>query len=344
MVPPWREDIDNSAADIAEEIIRSWGYEHITPRFLDKAHVTSGGRTPEQKKALKLKNVLCRAGYSESIFYSFFSPKDLDLIRLPEDAPERRAIRLMNPLTEDLSLMRTTLTPSMINCAVRNLRRGNTEGRFFELARIFLPKSLPLTEYPEERQTLCIGAFGEKETFFTAKAASEAVAKAFGLSFTYQKAQRPHLHPGMTAEILCGGKVVGVIGKLSYEICEELAIEKPVFLTEMDYEALAPMMDAKLRYQPISKFPAEVRDLALVADEGLTCGEITEAIASSCKYLTRVSLFDVYRSETIGEGKKSMAFNLVFTPTDHEFTADEIDKYVQKILKKLSFLYQITLR
>ncbi|MBR7165238.1 MAG: phenylalanine--tRNA ligase subunit beta [Clostridia bacterium] len=344
MVPPWREDIDNSAADIAEEIIRSWGYEHITPRFLDKAHVTSGGRTPEQKKALKLKNVLCRAGYSESIFYSFFSPKDLDLIRLPEDAPERRAIRLMNPLTEDLSLMRTTLTPSMINCAVRNLRRGNTEGRFFELARIFLPKALPLTEYPEERQTLCIGAFGEKETFFTAKAASEAVAKAFGLSFTYQKAQRPHLHPGMTAEILCGGKVVGVIGKLSYEICEELAIEKPVFLTEMDYEALAPMMDAKMRYQPISKFPAEVRDLALVADEGLTCGEITEAIASSCKYLTRVSLFDVYRSEAIGEGKKSMAFNLVFTPTDHEFTADEIEKYVQKILKKLSFLYQITLR
>ena len=343
-VPAYRDDIDDSAADIAEEIIRSWGYENIKPRFLDLAHVTSGGRTDEQKMSLKLKNVLCRVGFSESIFYSFFSPKDLDLIHLPEDAPERQAIRLMNPLTEDLSLMRTTLAPSMINCAVRNLRRGNTEGRFFELARIFKAKSLPLTEYPEERETLCIGAFGDKETFFTVKSAPEAIAKAFGVHFTYQKATRPYLHPGMTAEILCGKETVGVMGRISYEICEELAVEKPVFLVEMDYAALKPLLSQKLRYTPISKFPAEKRDLALVADEGLTCGEISDAIASSCKYLTSVSLFDVYRSEAIGQGKKSMAFNLVFTPTDHEFTPDEIDKYVQKILKQLSFLYQITLR
>ncbi len=344
LIPAYRDDIDTCAADVAEEIIRSWGYENIKPRFLDQARVTSGGRTEEQKKAMKLKNTLCRAGYSESIFYSFFSPKDLDLIRLPEDAPERHAIRLMNPLTEDLSLMRTTLAPSMINCAVRNLRRGNTEGRFFELARIFKAKDLPLTEYPEERTMLCIGAFGEKETFFTVKAAPEAIAKSFGVTFGYQKASRPYLHPGMTAEIVCEGEVIGVMGKLSYEICEELAIEKPVFLVEIDYAALAEKLDRKIRYTPISKFPAEVRDLALVAEEGLTCGEITEAIRSSCKYLASVTLFDIYRSESIGEGKKSMAFNLVFTPTDHEFTADEIEKYVQKILKKLSFLYQITLR
>ncbi len=344
MVPPYRDDIDDSAADIAEEIIRSWGYENIRPRFLDLARVTAGGRTEEQKKALKLKNTLCRAGFSESIFYSFFSPKDLDLIRLPEDAPERQAIRLMNPLTEDLSLMRTTLAPSMINCAVRNLRRGNTEGRFFELARIFKAKALPLTEYPEERETLCIGAFGDNETFFTVKSAPEAIAKAFGIRFTYEKATRPYLHPGMTAQILCDGDVVGVMGKLSYEICEELSIEKPVFLVELDYAALSPKLDKKLRYTPISKFAVEKRDLALVADEKLTCGEIADAISSSCKYLTEVTLFDVYRSDAIGAGKKSMAFNLVFTPTDHEFGADEIEKYIGKILKKLSFLYQITLR
>ena len=344
LVPPYRDDIDNSAADLAEEIIRSWGYENIRPRFLDLARVTAGGRTEEQKKEYKLKQTLCRLGFYESIFYSFFSPKDLDLIRLPEDAPERRAIRLMNPLTEDLSLMRTTLTPSMINAAVRNLRRGNTEGRFFELARIFRAKSLPLTEYPEERQTLCIGAFGDSESFFTLKSAPEAIADAFGIRFTYRKATRPHLHGGMTAEILCDGEVIGVMGRLSYEICEELSVEKPVFLLEMDFAALSPKLDRKLRYAPISRFATVKRDLALVADEALTCGEISEAIRSSCKYLTEVSLFDVYRSENIGQGKKSMAFNLVFTPTDHEFGDDEIEKYVQKILKKLSFLYQITLR
>ncbi len=343
-VPPYRDDIDDSPADIAEEIVRLWGYDHLVPRFLDLARVTAGGRTEEQKMNLKLKKTLCQQGFSESIFYSFFSPRDLDLIRLPEDAPQRQAIRLMNPLTEDLSLMRTILTPSMINCAVRNLRRGNTEGRFFELARIFRPKSLPLTEYPEERDTLCITAFGDKETFFTAKSAPEAIAKAFGTTFTYEKASCPWLHPGMTARILCGGKEVGMMGRLSYEICEEMAIEKPVFLIEMDYEGLKASLSAKLRYTPISKFSAEKRDLALVADEALTCGEITEAIRSSCKYLTEVSLFDVYRSEAIGQGKKSMAFNLVFTPTDHEFESDEIDKFVQKILKKLAFMYQITLR
>ena len=343
-VPAYREDIDESAADIAEEIVRMWGYDNLKPRFLDFARVTSGGRTEEQKKALKLKQTLCKCGFSESIFYSFFSPKDLDLIRLPEDAPERQAIRLMNPLTEDLSLMRTTLAPAMINCAVRNLRRGNTEGRFFELARTFHPKSLPLTEYPEEREALSIMAFGDKETFFTVKSAPEAIAKAFGTKFTYQKATRTYLHPGMTAEIFCEEKMVGVMGKVSYEICEEMAVEKPIFLVELDYALLKSLLDQKLRYTPISKFTAEKRDLALVVDESLTCGEITEAILSSCKYLTDVRLFDVYRSEAIGEGKKSMAFSLVFTPENEEFTAEEIEKYVQKILKKLSFLYGITLR
>jgi len=343
-IPPYREDIDSSAADLAEEIIRMWGYENIRPRFLDLAHVTSGGRTAEQKKALKMKEVLCRQGYFESIFYSFFSPRDLDLIHLAEDAPERQAIRLINPLTEDLSLMRTTLAPSMINAVIRNLRRGNTAGRFFELARIFRAKSLPLTEYPEERETLCAAAFGDGESFFTLKGACEAIAQAFGISFTYEKDTRPYLHAGQTAKILCGGKEVGVMGKLSYEICEENAIEKPVFLMELDYAALCPMLNQKLRYTPISKFTCETRDLALVADENLTCGEITEAIRSSCKYLSSVTLFDVYRSEAIGENKKSMAFSLVFTPTDHEFTSEEIEKYIQKILKKLSFLYQITLR
>lgn len=343
-VPPYRDDIDSSAADIAEEIIRSWGYENIRPRFLDLARVTSGGRTEEQKKALKVKNTLCKSGFSESVFYSFFSPKDLDLIRLPEDAPERQAIRILNPLTEDLSLMRTTLVPSMIHCAVRNLRRGNTEGRFFELARVFRPKSLPLTEYPEERDTLSMVAFGDGETFFTAKEGPEALAEAFGTKFSYQKATRPYLHGGMCAEIFCEGKPVGVMGRLSYEICEELAVEKPIFLAEIDYAALAPLLSTKLRYKPISRFSTEERDLALVTDEALTCGEIESAILSGCKYLTDVRLFDVYRSKAIGEGKKSMAFRLTFTPEDKEFTSDEIDKYVQKILKKLSFMFGIELR
>ena len=343
-IPPYREDMDEHESDLAEEIIRSWGYEHIKPRFLDNARVTAGGRTEEQKKLLKARVALARAGFDEAVFYSFFSPKDLALLRLPEDAEELKAIRILNPISEDLSLMRTTLVPSMINCAVRNLRRGNPSGRFFEIANVFLPKALPLTEYPEERTQLCVGLFGDNETFFTAKSAPEALAAAFGVRFTYRKATRPFLHPGQTAEILLGEETVGFMGKLSYEVCEELAIEKPVCLVSLDYAALAPALSSAIRYQPLSKFVTETRDLALVTGEEMTCGELQDAILSACKALTDVRLFDVYRSQAIGEGKKSMAFQLTFAPTDHEFTAEEIDGYIGKILKKLEYVYGITLR
>lgn len=343
-IPPYRDDIDSHEADLAEEIIREWGYEHLKPRFLDNARVTCGGRNEDQKLFLQLKKVLCGAGFSESVFYSFFSPKDLDLIRLPEDAPERRAVKILNPISEDLSLMRTTLTPSMLNCAVRNLRRGNAEGRFFEIAKVFLSETLPPSSYPEERDTLCIGAWGEGEDFFTFKSALAAIEKAFRLEFSYEKTTRPWLHPGMCAAVKLDGKELGVMGKLSNELAEELSLDKPVFLAEIDLAALLPSLKKKFRYEPIPRFATEVRDLALIADESMTCEEIRSAILSSCKFLSRVSLFDVYRSAALGEGKKSMAFQLVFKPTDHEFTADEIEKYVQKILKKLSFTMGITLR
>ncbi len=344
MIPAYRDDIDSHVSDIAEEVIRLYGYEHIVPRFLDNAQVTCGGRSEEQKRILKLKKTLCAQGYYESMFYSFFSPKDLDMIKLPQDAKERQAIRILNPISEDLSLMRTTLAPSMINAAVRNLRRGNTEGRFFETATVFKTEKLPLESYPEEHMMLCIGAFGDKESFFTVKGALEAIAEAFKVEFTYEKSEKPFLHPGMTAAVKCAGKNIGYIGRLAHDVCDELAVEKPVFISEIDYEALSEIVNDKISYKPISKFTDESRDLALVMDESVLCGDVQEAIKSSCKYITSVKLFDVYRGVQIGAGKKSMAFNIIFTPDDHEFTGEEIDKYVQKILKKLAYTLNIEIR
>lgn len=344
MVPAYRDDIDNHASDIAEEIIRLYGYEHIVPRFLNNAQVTCGGLNDAQKQLLKLKNTLCKQGYFESVFYSFFSPKDLDMIHLSQEAPERNAIRIINPISEDLSLMRTVLAPSMINAVVRNLRRGNTEGRFFEIAKTFKAEELPLKNYPQERTSLCIGAFGDDEDFFTAKGALEAVAEEFMLKFTYERSERPFLHPGMTANVICKGKTIGYIGRLAHDVCTELAIEKPVFISEIDYELLSELANEKFVYKPVSKFKDETRDLALVADEAITCGKVEAAIVSSCKYITSVKLFDVYRGVQVGAGKKSMAFNIVFTPDDHEFTGNEIDKYIQKILKKLSYTLNIEIR
>ena len=344
MVPAWRDDIDDHVQDIAEEVIRSYGYEHIVPTFLKDATVTAGGRNEEQKQLLRVKKTLCAQGYSESIFYSFFSPKDLDMLRFPEDAEERRAIRILNPISEDLSLMRTTLSASMLNAVVRNLRRGNMAGRFFEVANVYRAESLPLTAYPAEVRRLCIGAFGDSETFFTLKGALEALCETFDFKMTYAKGETSFTHPGMTAVISVDGKEIGYIGRVAHDVCADLAIEKPVILCELDYEALVPYLGKKTVYKPIPKFAEEVRDLALVVAEDVTCAAIEDAIATSCKYITKVTLFDVYRGQQIGEGKKSMAFNVVFTPDDHEFTGDEIDKFVKKTLKKLEFTLGAELR
>ena len=141
-----------------------YGYDHVTPTFLKAAAVTSGGMNTKQKTELKIKRALCAQGAFEGVHYSFFSPSDLNLLGLPEDAPERHAIRLINPINEDLSLMRTTLAPQMIHAIGRNQKNGCLEGRVYEIGNKFIPKDLPLTEYPDERETICIGIWGRTQT------------------------------------------------------------------------------------------------------------------------------------------------------------------------------------
>lgn len=188
-IPAYREDMD-SYPDVAEEVIRMYGYEHVIPTFMPTAKVTLGGLNLKQKTELKIKRALCAAGAYEGIHYSFFSPSDLDLLRLPEDAPERKAIKLINPINVDLSLMRTTLASEMLYAISRNQKKGILEGRIFELGNVFIPKALPLTEYPDERETLCAGVFGENESFYTLKGLAETVADALNVSFTYEAAER----------------------------------------------------------------------------------------------------------------------------------------------------------
>ena len=195
--------------DVAEEVIRMYGYDNIHGTFMPTAEVTLGGLNLRQKNELRIKQALCGAGAYEGIHYSFFSPSDLDLLRIPEDAPERHAIKLINPINVDLSLMRTTLAPQMLNAIARNQKRGNLAGRIFELGNIFIPGELPLKEYPDERETLCIGIFGESEDFYTLKGLTEIVAKALDVTFDYEAGEKPFLHPYQTAVISCDGEVCG---------------------------------------------------------------------------------------------------------------------------------------
>ena len=205
MIPAYREDMEDYP-DVSEEVIRMYGYEHVVPTFMPTAHVTLGGLNLRQQSERKIKEALCAAGAYEGIHYSFFSPSDLDLLRFPEDAPQRHAIKLINPINIDLSLMRTTLASEMLYAISRNQKKGTLEGRIFEMGNIFIAKELPLTEYPDERETLCVGVFGEEETFFTLKGIAENVADALDVKFTYQTAERPFLHPYQTAEVFCDGQ------------------------------------------------------------------------------------------------------------------------------------------
>ena len=284
-VPGYRDDVDNYP-DLAEEIIRMYGYDHIVPTFLDSAKVTGGGLTDEQKKELHLKNVLRVQGYYEAYNYSFYSPKDFDLMKLPEDAEERNAVRILNPISEELSLMRTFLAPSMLGNAVRNIRRGNDVGREFEIANVYVPHNTAASEQPDERKHLVLGVWGGNQDFFDIKGAVERIAEVFHISFTYERAEKTYLHPGVSANVLLDKKVVGCIGELDPAIALSLGLDKKVYLGELDLSALAESMDDDIRYKNLPKFPAMQRDLALLADEKLTCAEIEDVLMHSCKYVT----------------------------------------------------------
>ena len=341
--PAYREDMEDYP-DVAEEVIRMYGYDHIVSTFMPTAKVTIGGSNLRQRTILKVKRTLCSVGAFEGIHYSFFSPSDLDEMGFAEDAPERRAIRIMNPINEDLSLMRTTLAPQMIHAMGRNQKRGIFEGRIFEIGNAFIPKSLPLTEYPEERETLCIGAFGKEESFFTLKGMAEAVADVLNITFNYEKAEKPFLHPYQTAAIFCEGEEIGYLGKVKYEIMKEEAMREDAYVLEISMKALEKWYGKAKVFEPLPKFPEEKRDLALVMDKDITCGQVEGCIREACAYVKDVSLFDVYEGRQIAADKKSMAFTVLFTPKEEAFKADTVDGYVKKVLKQLNKTYGIELR
>ncbi len=342
-VPAYREDMD-SYPDVAEEVIRMYGYEHVTPTFMPDALVTMGGMNVKQKKELKLKKDLCGTGAYECIHYSFFSPADLDLLRLSEDAPERNCIRILNPINEDLSLMRTTLAPSMLGAISRNQKKGNLSGRLYEIGKKFIAKELPLNDYPDEREVLCIGIFGENESFFTLKGMAEKTAESLYVKFEYEPATKPYLHPFQTARILCEGIEVGYLGKLAYPIAEKLDLRTDAYLLEIDLKTLSELPSGKASFEPLPKYPGESRDLALVMKRNVTCGQVEKCIQSSCTYVKGIKLFDVYEGGQIPADKKSMAFTLDFVPGQEPFEADSVDHFVKKILKNLKNQLDIDLR
>ncbi len=330
-IPAYREDMA-TYQDVAEEVIRMYGYDHIVPSFIPTAKVTNGGYNLRQKTELKIKRALCAAGAFEGVHYSFVSPSDFDLIRLAEDAPERHAIKIINPINIDLSLMRTSLVPQMIKAIARNQKNGVMSGRIFEMGNKFIAKELPLTEYPDERETICIGAFGSDEDFYSLKGLADAVADALDITFEYEAAKKPFLHPYRSADIICNGETVGFLGQILYEIQNETDMRIPAYVAEIDLKALTKYYGKDRRFTPLPKYMEEKRDFCFVIDKDITCAQLENAILSACDYITHIELFDLYEGAQLGFDKKSMAFSVVFTPRDEEFTPEVIDGFVENIL------------
>lgn len=339
-VPRYRDDVE-TYQDIAEEVIREYGYDKVTPTFLDAAKVTNGGLTPYQTKELAVKEYLCTQGYYEIQTIAMTSKTDFDMFLIPADAKEREVVELLNPITENLSIMRTLMAPSMVKVIENNIKNGNEEVRLFEMANIYLPKALPLTEPPVEKKMLCIGTCGASEDFFTLKATLEAFASANDLTFTYKRGNVPYLHPGRTAEVYCKGQKIGHFGQLRYEIVDSMNIavgkkaDTKIFLAEIDYSVLYDLFKKAIKYIPESGFAGNSRDLSVLIDRSVECGTIIDAITACDELIKKVTLFDIFESEKLGADKKSMAFKLQLASAAADVTDEMTDAVFEKVVAAL---------
>lgn len=342
-VPRYRTDIDNYP-DIAEEIIREYGYNHLTPTLLKNAQVTNGRQTVEQRDTQIIKEQLCACGYNEIISYSFVSEKENDLFKITDYTNK---VKILNPLGEDVSVMRTNLFPSMVYTVQRNLNRKNLNGKLFEYAKVYLTDKQQLEELPEERVKLCLACFGENEDFFTLKGTLHSIFDKLlkNANIQFVAVDLPYMHPTRTANIYVNDKCVGFIGQFNPVMAEKLDINQPLYIAEIDIQTLQNEYDNKVLFKVVPKYPAIDRDLALLVDEDIKYQEVYDCIKENGgKYLINIQLFDVYQGDQVEKGKKSMAYSLKFNSSEKTLTVDEIDKQITDILTALDKKLNIKLR
>ncbi|MBQ7340108.1 MAG: phenylalanine--tRNA ligase subunit beta [Clostridia bacterium] len=335
--PLYRDDIEDYP-DLAEEVIREYGYEHIEPTLLKTSSITAGGLNKEQTDIANLKTLLTGYGFNEILTYSFVSEKEYDIFGFDKNSDEYRFIKILNPIGEDLSVMRTSLLPSICRIIASNLKRKNMEGRLFEFAKIYQPKSLPLTELPIENEVLSLGVFGENEDFFTLKGVIEDLISnfAYGAEVKFVRSNKSCMHPTRSADVVINGKVVGYFGELLPQIADKLDIDKKIYVGEIKYYLLKEFFNNKIVFKPISKFPPVERDLAITVGDNISWGDIYSVIKESAgDKLDSVKLFDIYKGDQIEKGKKSVAFNLTFVSLEATLTVEEIDQAINNILECL---------
>ncbi len=333
-VPSWRGDC-TMLADIAEECARFWGYDKIEATDIRGA-ATQGGYSEKTLFVRKL-GTACRAmGYTEVVTYSFVSPSSLDKIKVPADSPLRDNYRILNPLGEDTSVMRTTALPSMLGVLSTNLSRRNMEAELYEMATVY--KKQPGKMLADERTALTLGAYGGDEDFFALKGAVEALlcaARTPDVRFTADT-ETAAFHPGRCAAVWSGDTRLGTLGQIHPDVCAAYGLDGATYCAEIDVVLLHDLEGAEPVYTPLPRFPAITRDIAVVCDAAVPVGELTECIRKAEKNVLRgVKLFDVYTGVGIPEGKKSVAFSLTLRSDDGTLTDDHAEEAVRAVLDAL---------
>ena len=332
-VPSWRSDVEHYS-DIAEEVARFFGYNNI-PDTLSNGLTARRGLTDIQQTENLLGSVCRAAGYDEIITYSFISPTYYDKIDLPKDSALRDSLKILNPLGEDTSIMRTTTLPSMLEILTRNYNFRNKSAKLYELGRVYFKRADGLADEPK---VLTLGAYGDNMDFFTLKGAVEAVLKQLRIENVRFAADRenPSYHPGRCAKVYCGDRLLGTLGQIHPHVADNYGVGTELYAAELWFDALYESKGAQPMYQPLPKFPAVTRDIAVVCGKDVTVGQLEDAIRKGAKGLLKdVALFDIYTGAGIAPGKKSVAFNLTLRSDDRSLTAEEADADVKSILTAL---------
>ena len=334
VIPSYRGDV-RRLADLAEEVARLHGYNNI-PTTLMRGQTTQGGWSPAQKVENKLGELCRTCGYSEIITYSFISPTAYDKILWGKEDFHRKSFKILNPLGEDTSIMRTTTLPSMLEVLGRNYNNRNRSAWLYELGRIYMPggdDGLAM-----EAQILTLGAYGNGMDFFTMKGAVEALLKGIRARDIHFEpcAEDPSYHPGRCAYAYSGTNIVGVFGQIHPLAAQNFGVDGELYCAELSFDELLMAQGPDPEYVPLPKYPPITRDIAVVCGEEVSVGALEAAIRKGARGLLKeVSLFDIYRGKNLGEGKKSVAFNLVLRADDRSLTGEEADEDVKSILAAL---------
>ena len=333
IAPTWRQDLERMA-DVAEEVARFYGYDRI-PTTLPSGEATTGKLSYKLRIEGLAREIAEFCGFSQGMTYSFESPRVFDKMMIPADSPLRRAVNISNPLGEDFSVMRTTSLNGMLTSLATNYNRRNKDVRLYELANVYRPIALPLTELPDERMQFTLGMYGDGD-FFTMKGVIEEFFDKAGMHKKPHydpNGEHPYLHPGRKADIVYDGTVVGFLGEVHPDVADNYKIGDRAYVAVIDMPSIMEFTTFDRKYTGIAKFPAVTRDISMVVPKHILVGQIEDIIEQrGGRFLESYKLFDIYEGAQVLAGHKSVAYSITFRAKDHTLEDKEVSAVMNKIL------------